>query len=82
MRACGDSYHIRFVSSRALFAPSSEKVTACGVLEIGLILPPDAAAYSPDVWLIHVDGQVGPRHTIAPPPVPLLSGRFRCIASL
>ena len=41
----------RFVSTRALFSPLSEVEVECGVVQLELILPPAAPAYTPDVWL-------------------------------
>ena len=51
VRACGDSFHIRFVSTRSLSSPSSEVEVDCGVHQLGFILPPDSPTLSPDVWL-------------------------------
>lgn len=56
VRACGDSFQIRFVSTRALFAPDYEE-TSCGVHTMEFIIAPDAHAFLPDVWLIHVNGE-------------------------
>lgn len=54
--ACGDTLHVQFRSTRALFGALPTEM-GCGVHQVTFYLPRDSDAYSAHARVVHIDGE-------------------------